>query len=815
MEPVNVQLAPLMPDGLYDMHGGYNYTPSLWGHREDRTFSALQPDPPSSRSENSTRSDIKKQSSENNGSSSENTETKKDQNENTKSDSTQKQSQVACTLKWLSENYERAEGVCLPRCVLYTHYLDFCKKMKYTPAGAATFGKIIRQKFSKITTRRLGTRGQSKYHYYGIGIKETSIYYHSVYSGKGLTRFSGIKIKTEGSNRKFSLSSKTGTLLPEFPNAENLILPENVDRDKMQTFIMMYRTHCQRILDTVISANFEEVQNFLLHFWQGMPEHLISLLSLDMVADIVGLCDSILYKVVIDVLIPSTIQDLPDSLGSEIKIFIRRLTHWLTSSLEDVPNKLRDKKIKVAKHFTHSIKRQMSFVHLAQTARSVLHNQESLNGMIEDVSNIDLTEICCQAGFTTPKATNSLTEIINDCFDEFQNLLTKQAPIEGYTEWLDNIIDKCVLQPLKDHDRSFQETASKFILHWEIIGSLFMRDLTLHNASSFGAFHLIHMMFDEYVFLVMETQHDQVTDKTLQKAVQKYMKCAEEIKTQAKVRVPSSKHIVSPKGRKRKIEEEVFDSNDEGDNTGGMDENRPGAADSYSAMNGTAFSRPAPSIHRDPCNLAFPEENCRSGISHSTLPLSPLKHYSTINGSAYDRPTYISQYGLNSYGDIMNTNNSFTTPRVQPYGESHINSFTAVPFTGSVPQATTSYWADSRTHPTFHETYNPYGYNKFHSSYDTYNKSSFLRGTTYQDSINRSAFENSRNYYRSSHDNFQVGSHISIGSLNGTYMDIAQPQSQYPPRQDSAMFFQDDLYANSMPPSFSTIGKPYFAAAFR
>lgn len=194
---------------------------------------------------------------------------------------------------------------------------------------------------------------------------------------------------------------------------------------------------------------------------------------------------------------------------------------------------------------------------------------------------------------------------------------------------------------------------------------------------------------------------------------------------------------------------------DEGDNTGGMDENRPGAADSYSAMNGTAFSRPAPSIHRDPCNLTFPEENCRSGISHSTLPLSPLKHYSTINGSAYDRPTYISQYGLNSYGDIMNTNNSFTTPRVQPYGESHINSFTAVPFTGSVPQATTSYWADSRTHPTFHETYNPYGYNKFHSSYDTYNKSSFLRGSTYQDSINRSAFENSRNYYRSSHDNFQ------------------------------------------------------------
>lgn len=186
-----------------------------------------------------------------------------------------------------------------------------------------------------------------------------------------------------------------------------------------------------------------------------------------------------------------------------------------------------------------------------------------------------------------------------------------------------------------------------------------------------------------------------------------------------------------------------------------MDENRPGAADSYSTMNGTAFSRPAPSIHRDPCSLPFSEESCRTGISHSSLPLSPLKHYSSLNGSAYERPTYISQYGLNSYGDIMNTNNSFTTPRVQPYGETHINSFPTVPFTGSVPQGTTSYWADSRTHPTFHDTYNPYSYNKFHSSYDTYNKSSFLRGSSYPDTINRSAFENSRNYYRSSHDNFQ------------------------------------------------------------
>ncbi|KAJ8050702.1 DNA-binding protein RFX6 [Holothuria leucospilota] len=99
-----------------------------------------------------------------------------------------KKKQTALTLQWLEENYCICEGVCLPRCILYAHYLDFCRKELLEPACAATFGKTIRQKFPNLTTRRLGTRGHSKYHYYGIGIKETSAYYHTVYSTKGLTR---------------------------------------------------------------------------------------------------------------------------------------------------------------------------------------------------------------------------------------------------------------------------------------------------------------------------------------------------------------------------------------------------------------------------------------------------------------------------------------------------------------------------------------------------------------------------------------------------------------------------------------------------
>lgn len=46
------------------------------------------------------------------------------------------------TLLWLEDNYEMAQGVCVPRNTLYLHYVDFCSKHGMTPVNAASFGKV-------------------------------------------------------------------------------------------------------------------------------------------------------------------------------------------------------------------------------------------------------------------------------------------------------------------------------------------------------------------------------------------------------------------------------------------------------------------------------------------------------------------------------------------------------------------------------------------------------------------------------------------------------------------------------------------------
>ena len=107
------------------------------------------------------------------------------------------------TLFWLRSNFQLSEGACIPRCEVYCYYVDFCNRSQHQPVNAASFGKVIstwtkdlirlylrlnfraflsqviRQMFPHLTTRRLGTRGKSRYHYYGLAVKKESIYYRS------------------------------------------------------------------------------------------------------------------------------------------------------------------------------------------------------------------------------------------------------------------------------------------------------------------------------------------------------------------------------------------------------------------------------------------------------------------------------------------------------------------------------------------------------------------------------------------------------------------------------------------------------------
>ncbi|GAB1295102.1 DNA-binding protein RFX6 [Apodemus speciosus] len=440
-----------------------------------------------------------------------------------------KKKQTQLTLQWLEDNYIVCEGVCLPRCILYAHYLDFCRKEKLEPACAATFGKTIRQKFPLLTTRRLGTRGHSKYHYYGIGIKESSAYYHSVYSGKGLTRFSGSKLKNES-------FAKPQQKLNNNKNPRNrtrlLLLKSSLESVSGAGAISSvlwnirggFRFFVKKPVVLLVNTHLAQKQE---HFFQNSPARNI-LCTKD--AFLRTRVDTLIMIVLTDVLIPATMQEMPESLLADIRNFAKNWEQWVVSSLENLPEALIDKKIPILRRFVSSLKRQTSFLHLAQIARPALFDQHVVNAMVSDIEKVDLNSIGSQALLTISNSTDTESDIYSEhdsitVFQELKDLLKKNATVEAFIEWLDTVVEQRVIKMSKQNGRSLKKRAQDFLLKWSFFGARVMHNLTLNNASSFeGSFHLIRMLLDEYILLAMETQFNNDKEQELQNLLDKHMK---------------------------------------------------------------------------------------------------------------------------------------------------------------------------------------------------------------------------------------------------------------------------------------------------
>ncbi|GAA5907255.1 hypothetical protein JCM6882_008403 [Rhodosporidiobolus microsporus] len=65
---------------------------------------------------------------------------------------------------WLSKSYEITEGSSVARQALFGSYVEAAERFKVKPLNSASFGKAAKQAFPTLKTRRLGTRGHSRYH---------------------------------------------------------------------------------------------------------------------------------------------------------------------------------------------------------------------------------------------------------------------------------------------------------------------------------------------------------------------------------------------------------------------------------------------------------------------------------------------------------------------------------------------------------------------------------------------------------------------------------------------------------------------------
>lgn len=84
---------------------------------------------------------------------------------------------IFSTLQHLTDLY-RLRAVCkpaktsVPRNRVYSSYAERCATERVVPLNPASFGKLVRVIFPGIQTRRLGVRGESKYHYVDLALED-------------------------------------------------------------------------------------------------------------------------------------------------------------------------------------------------------------------------------------------------------------------------------------------------------------------------------------------------------------------------------------------------------------------------------------------------------------------------------------------------------------------------------------------------------------------------------------------------------------------------------------------------------------------
>uniref|UniRef100_A0A8C9VI08 Regulatory factor X, 1a (influences HLA class II expression) n=1 Tax=Scleropages formosus TaxID=113540 RepID=A0A8C9VI08_SCLFO len=461
-------------------------------------------------------------------------------------------SPCAVRVQWLLDNYETAEGVSLPRSTLYCHYLLHCQEQKLEPVNAASFGKLIRSVFMGLRTRRLGTRGNSKYHYYGLRIKASSPLLRLVEDQQHLAmrqqpfsqkqRMKPVQ-KMEGVTNGVALGAgqqqaagasdisaqvqqyqqflDAGRVLPEFAeiDLQGKALPEGIELEQIKSFQLLYREHCEAILDVMVNLQFTLVETLWKTFWRfsespaneagtlsvhdesekRLPKAcLVLLCKYEPVLHWSRQCDNTLYQSLVEILIPDVLRPIPSALTQAIRNFAKSLESWLTNAMMNIPEEMVRIKVTSASAFAQTLRRYTSLNHLAQAARAVLQNTAQINQMLSDLNRVDFANVQEQASWVC----RCEDRVVQRLEQDFKLTLQQQNSLEQWAAWLDGVVSQ-VLKPYQTSP-AFPKAAKLFLLKWSFYSSMVIRDLTLRSAASFGSFHLIRLLYDEYMYYLIE-----------------------------------------------------------------------------------------------------------------------------------------------------------------------------------------------------------------------------------------------------------------------------------------------------------------------
>ena len=458
---------------------------------------------------------------------------------------------------WLNSSYISYTDGNVSRQGLYGSYLRICQQYDIKPINSASFGKSVRQSFPNIKTRRLGVRGNSKYHYCGIrpatakeaeilmnlsqsekpepshngntpssadddvdsddspsrrvSMQPSSLSVDDSYQGMMSLDADGQQPQTPRTARpsmsslassqplSHATSDSNGSdfrapmALPSLDEVLNQPLAHDLDHQKAREFWSMYVDHSKTLLDSVKSYRFDQFELALRTFWTSMDSSSRECITHSLMMSLIYRADAVVYDEILDYLHSQTLNQMPQQAFGSLRQLAQNMEQVIIAALENFPSTFVGPKIELAARFGHLVVRNLGICQLAQALSGIFSNPANLKDMAEAWDGIDFEAVRNQAALVT----NCQHEILGGCFDEFRAILNNpNVTIDHFISFVEATYKRC-LQPSADGERALSPRS--LLVRWCFVSSQLIRDLTLRSASSFGSFQIVNLFFDEWL----------------------------------------------------------------------------------------------------------------------------------------------------------------------------------------------------------------------------------------------------------------------------------------------------------------------------
>lgn len=274
----------------------------------------------------------------------------------------------------------------VPRNTIYAAYVDLCARERLKALTSAGFGRCVRMAYPDVSTRRLGVRGESKYHYCGIRLigdetglrtanqvsvrrdrqkeKETrrkpqlGAALQDLFNATKGRHIPGewmqdlqrdvasqpvVPIKPISSIDFSGLQRPTSRLVFLTPEVQAEFddpmpfelpeiydyLPDDADADVQESLVRAYHTHCLELIEALASMRIRHFISLNTSFYHSLFPDVQQLLSTPSLATWVQKADLGTYQQITKILTPLCHQVIPP----EIFVLLRNLSATLLPNI--------------------------------------------------------------------------------------------------------------------------------------------------------------------------------------------------------------------------------------------------------------------------------------------------------------------------------------------------------------------------------------------------------------------------------------------------------------------------------------------------